>query len=437
MRVLLATLGSGGDVHPYVAIARELIARGHAVWFLTNPYFEERVRGALRGVGGAGGGLAGFVPLGTREEYLEALSNPELVHPTRGPEYVMGALVLERAREMFVAARKVIRAEKIDVVGRHLIAFGAGWAARREGVREVSCALTPLFWLSTHDSAVYRHWEPGGYPRWLARARVGLAKFIGRRKFDGLINTARAEAGLGPIRDAFVREVIEGERTLGLWSKVFRGPVADDPAHGSICGFTWFDGSGGERGVASGLEPGLEAFVRDGEAPIVFTLGTSVVHHAGAYFAVAERICADLKRRGVLLVGPGGKGGAAGAERLGVRGGGRVYAAEYAAFSALLHRGCCTVHHGGIGTTAQALRAGRVSVVTPYANDEFDNAARVQRLGAGLRLNATRASERRLRGAIERALGDARMAARAAELGERLRGEDGAGAAAGWIEGRG
>lgn len=41
------------------------------------------------------------------------------------------------------------------------------------------------------------------------------------------------------------------------------------------------------------------------------------------------------------------------------------------------------VHHGGIGTTAQALAAGIPQLVMPLAHDQFDNAARVKRLGVG------------------------------------------------------
>ena len=80
-----------------------------------------------------------------------------------------------------------------------------------------------------------------------------------------------------------------------------------------------------------------------------------------------------LRRRGLLLIGSSDN-----APRQLPPG---VRAFGYARFSTVLPRGCAVVHHGGVGTTAQALRSGKPTVVIPIVHDEFDNAARVQRLG--------------------------------------------------------
>jgi len=62
----------------------------------------------------------------------------------------------------------------------------------------------------------------------------------------------------------------------------------------------------------------------------------------------------------------------------------------------LLPHVAALVHHGGIGTTAEALRAGTPQLVVPLAHDQFDNAARVRALGVGASLNAARLTARRL-----------------------------------------
>ena len=66
----------------------------------------------------------------------------------------------------------------------------------------------------------------------------------------------------------------------------------------------------------------------------------------------------------------------------------------YIPFSQLLPRAAALVHHGGIGTTAQALAAGIPQLIMPMSHDQPDNAARVQRLGVGrsLRPKAFRAA---------------------------------------------
>jgi rhamnosyltransferase subunit B len=61
-----------------------------------------------------------------------------------------------------------------------------------------------------------------------------------------------------------------------------------------------------------------------------------------------------------------------------------LFAAGYAPYSSVFPRSACVVHQGGVGTTAQAMRAGVPQLVMPYAFDQPDNAARMVRLGVGL-----------------------------------------------------
>jgi UDP:flavonoid glycosyltransferase YjiC (YdhE family) len=67
-----------------------------------------------------------------------------------------------------------------------------------------------------------------------------------------------------------------------------------------------------------------------------------------------------------------------------------LFAAEYAPYSTVFPRSACVVHQGGVGTTAQALRAGVPQMVMPYAFDQPDNAARMERLGVGLSVSRRR-----------------------------------------------
>jgi len=60
-----------------------------------------------------------------------------------------------------------------------------------------------------------------------------------------------------------------------------------------------------------------------------------------------------------------------------------VAAFEYAPYSEVLPRACAIVHQGGVGTAGQGLRSGKPVLILPHAHDQFDNAARVARLGCG------------------------------------------------------
>jgi len=148
------------------------------------------------------------------------------------------------------------------------------------------------------------------------------------------------------------------------------------------------------------------------------------VHAGAAFYVQAARAARKLGRRAILLtnrpeyapppseLGPG------------------IRAFDYAPYSALFPRAACIVHHCGVGTTAQAWRSGRPTVCVPHAYDQFDNALRAKRLGCSVTLNATRASAARLERALREVLGNPVYAAKAVEIGARLRGEDGAAAAA-------
>lgn len=382
MRFLLATIGSAGDVHPYLAIASELRSRGHEVMVLTNPYFASRVRAAG----------AEFAALGTTEEYEEAIRDPRLVDPSKGPSFVIQTLVLANAREHFLTARRVIREFKPDAALRHLISFAPGWALQQEGVPTANVALTPMFWLSPEDPCAIWHWSPGSMPVWVWRMLLGLGKWRAWWMFDGAINRARGECHMPRIKEAFFREILGDGVRLGLWSPAFRGVTAGDPAGSRICGFCVYD----QHKELERLGP-LEAFLAAGPAPVVFTLGTSVVHHAGAFYEMAHRVSEALGVRAVLLLGP---------EAEVPQGDERVHCAAYAPYSWLLPRARAVVHHGGIGTTGQCLASGVPQLVIPHANDEFDNAARVVRLGAGLSMRARGMSDVGLRRALGRLLAD-------------------------------
>jgi UDP:flavonoid glycosyltransferase YjiC (YdhE family) len=110
------------------------------------------------------------------------------------------------------------------------------------------------------------------------------------------------------------------------------------------------------------------------DRPIVFTAGTAH-HHCADFFQSAVAACQSLQRPGLLMSSypqnfPGNLPPL-------------VHTAAYVPFGQLLPHCSAIVHHGGIGTTSQALAAGTPQVVRPLAFDQFDNATRVERLGCG------------------------------------------------------
>ena len=174
------------------------------------------------------------------------------------------------------------------------------------------------------------------------------------------------------------------------------------------------------------LAPGLAAFLDAGPPPIVFTLGSAAVFDPGRFYEESVRAASIVGRRAVLLVGPFAERLALARQDIGVF--------DYAPFSRLFPRAEVVVHQGGSGTTGQALRAGRPMVIVPYGHDQPDNAMRVSKLGISGTIGRQQYTADRVADALHRLIDDADVKTRAERVGETVKHEDGAAAAAAAID---
>jgi len=411
MRIFIHTVGSHGDVHPFLAIGRVLAARGHEVAVFCHPYFAEDVAAA---------GLE-HVPIAAHIDVESLMRDPRIMDPHRGGPTVF-EFIARGVPSAMETHRRAFAARRPDVVLSHHVAFGSRWLCREAGVPCALAVLSPLLWLSRSDPVPALQQRPGRIRALAARAVFPLLHplasfFIGR-----YLKRMRRAGGFPPVREDVLEEFRGGDVNLGLWSPHFRAATPHDPPRGRITGFPWYDRSH----VEPELPADVEAFLEDGDPPIVFTLGTAAVYVPGDFYEVAAAACRRLGRRGLLLTGrreraprdlpPG------------------VMAAGYAPFSLVLPRGAATVHHGGIGSTAQALRAGRPFVAVPHAHDQFNNAMRSRSLGVAEMIDRRRLTVGRLVDALTKVLDDPAVAERARQLGAAVQSDDGAVVAASAVE---
>jgi rhamnosyltransferase subunit B len=400
MRVLLLTIGSAGDVHPFIGLGLALRERGHEVKIITNPYFgsaAERV------------GLE-LVPLGTAEQFRQTLSDPVLWHKTRGTPAVFD-IVLSGLRETY------------DAVVNHLVpgntvvvASSLGLAARvaqdKFGFPMATVHLSPSQFRSCVAPPVLPgFWMPSWLPMWMKRRlwdgadRYFLDPLLGPR-----FNAFRAEEGLAPVRGILNTYWNSPQRVIGLFPEWFGVPQADWPSQSRVTGFPRYDESN-----ASAPHADLEQFLADGPPPIVFTPG-SAMHHGHEFFTASVAACVRLNRRGILLTRH--------AEQIPSNLPKSVRHFAYAPFSQLLPRAAALVHHGGIGTSAQAMAAGCRQLITPFAHDQFDNAARLVRLGVARSIAASRYAPKSATREIARLLDDPVFARQCETVAGRLRNDD-------------
>jgi UDP:flavonoid glycosyltransferase YjiC (YdhE family) len=111
-----------------------------------------------------------------------------------------------------------------------------------------------------------------------------------------------------------------------------------------------------------------------------------------------------------------------------------MIAVNYAPFEALLPRACAMVHHGGVGTTSQGLRAGIPTLIVPFAFDQPDNAAHSARMGSSRTLPRGKYRAARVAKELNLLLTMPGYETKANEIGELLRRENGAATASDLIE---
>jgi UDP:flavonoid glycosyltransferase YjiC (YdhE family) len=197
-----------------------------------------------------------------------------------------------------------------------------------------------------------------------------FARFV-TRKWPEPVYELRRELGLEAGKDPIFDAKHSPSLVLALYSRVMGEPQPDWPPAVKVTGFAFYDGTGSE----GALPPELAAFLEAGPAPLVFTLGSAAVMHAGDFYEQSGEAAENLGQRAVLLIGADDRN--LPKRKLP----NSICVARYAPYSKIFPRASVIIHQAGIGTTAQALRAGRPMLVMPYSHDQPDNARRVRRLG--------------------------------------------------------
>jgi UDP:flavonoid glycosyltransferase YjiC (YdhE family) len=290
-----------------------------------------------------------------------------------------------------------------------------------------SYVLAPLSFFSAFDPPVLPM-----YPR-LARADKAVpgfgrvirrvARFVSR-KWPEPIYELRSELGLprgaNPLFDAKHSPYL----VLALFSRVLGVEQKDWPEHTRITGFCYYDADAGNQA----LPANLETFLAAGEPPVVFTLGSAAVLAAGKFYEFSARAAMRLGIRAVLLIGTDPR------NQLKTALPESICVAEYAPYSALFNRAAMVVHQGGVGTTAQCLRAGKPMLIMPYSHDQPDNGRRMLRLKVARVIQRSNYTPMRVARRLRAMLDEPLLVRRAESVANRLAGEDGVRAACDALE---
>src|SRR2546421_686855 len=415
-RIVISTFGSFGDVHPYIAVALELKRRGHRPVIATAEVYREKTDAAGLELHPIRPEMPGW---DQPDEVARMVG--DFMDARKGTERILRWMT-ESARESYEDLLPAARSA--DLFFTHPLPFVNPSVALKAGVPWVSSVLAPISFFSVYDPSV-----PPQMPALhkllklspaVGRAVVRLADFRLRRVVEP-IKRLRAEVGLPPGKNPILGGQHSPRMGLALFSPVIAKPQADWPPNTRVTGFAFYDRRD-RAGDTQGVEPELLKFLEAGEPPVVFTLGSSAHWVAEDFYRESIKAAHSLGVRALLLVGeernrpaetlPDG-----------------VAAFDYAPYGEVLPRARAIVHQGGIGTTAQGLRAGIPSLAGPFSHDQFDNAARVARTGAGRALPRSRYNARTAARELRALLEDESYTSRAAEVWRQVRSENGAAAA--------
>ncbi len=416
-KIVIFAGGSLGDLHPFVALAHALRAEGLSPLIATTNYYRDYI--AAEGLN--------FTPV--RPDFEDVLArigedmNGIARQMEKNDSYLFHDLIFPALREAYADIYEAC--EEASAVVVHAIGFAGRAAAEKRGLPLVNIVLSPLLMPSIYDP-----------PTGMAAPYVPAPKTALARMRNRLVRKAvefatpywaapwekfRRELGLPKRRGGDLFSISPGAAaTIALYSPLFAPKQLDHPSNLLVAGFSFHDRHMGEGEDAL---PALEAFLTQGDPPIVFTLGSFFARDQIAHYRASVDAARRVGKRAVLLVNADDL---AAARALSAE---DVFLASYVPHSRVFPHACVIAHHGGIGTTGQALRAGKPQLVTPLMGDQPDNGARLARLGVA-RLAKSGASGETLAKELAELLNDPRYTQRAREVAAVIGVEEGVAVAA-------
>ncbi len=376
-RIVINSWGSYGDVNPYLSLAVALRARGHEAVLALPAHFADDVARA---------GFA-FAPVGRVMDLETAVSEGvvgRIMSARRGAEFIYRELLMpvltETYRELLAAC------EGADLLVSQPLGVAAPLVAEVTGVRWAATVLAPLSFGSGYEMVVP---PPAPWLKQLEMLGPGVGHFFARfmrtvsAPWAAPVQSLRRDLGLAPGAHPIFEGQFGAPRVLAMFSRVLASPQPDWPTHTHITGQLTHDTT-----HADALSPALQHFLDAGEAPIVFTLGSSMVQHSGTFYDESIRAARALGQRAVFLAG------ASTTARLAHTLPASMCMIDAAPHSLLFPRARVIVQHCGVGTLGSSLRAGVPILSVPFAHDQPDNAWRAERLGVSrtLRPGAYRAT---------------------------------------------
>jgi len=360
INIVIYALGTGGDIDPMVGVGIELQRRGFTIHFLSNDYFKPRIVAA---------GLD-FVSVGTLEQYHKGNTTTawERTNHTDNFEYYH-VPAFEPAFNYVknLSANNSFKNTLVVALGEE---NGARVAAEHFNIPFIKVILSPNMIFSAFNPPAPMSWAiPNAIPRFIVRFLLRRNRKTRFKVFCKMPHTAEYRATRERLQCPLKFQT-ESNAVLqiGFFPEWFGMRAKDWPENLKLVGFPLQN----RASLQSRSE--LDAFIEKQGVPLIFTSGTGVKDVA-ELFQEGRKICEQLHLPGLFV------GGSGGAEWL--EGSAWCTHMDYVDFEYALPKALAIIHHGGMGTTAQAIKAGIPQLIRPLKYDQPDNADRIYKLGLG------------------------------------------------------
>jgi len=416
-KIVLVTCGTLGDLHPYLTVAEALQSRGHSVILATSELYRNLV--TSRGI------EFQAVPPDLKEFYSSPILQKLALRPFRGTEFIIRKIILPEIAEGYKRLLEISRGA--DLIVGHFLAYEVPLVAETLGLPWLQVYLHPMNILSIYDPPTILNSSLSS-----TMQRLSPQFYKGGYRFIEAITDAwmkpvkllREQLGLACIQNNPLVNSASPFGTMCWFPKALARPQPDWHNGIEVTGYPF---SGIEVSSQFSLDPEIDGFLRD-KNPIIFTLGSTAVLQPKSFFEVSAKISRELKLDALLI-------GASHSDSSGPDfSGSNIRTTAYLPYEYAFPKARLVVHHGGMGSIAQSLKAAKRMIIVPFAWDQPDNAERVRRLGIASVIRLPSYTVRHVSKILDNTLKDNKGELKAKELAEDLLLENGTANACRFIE---
>lgn len=419
MKILILTYGSRGDVQPFVALGKGLKANGHNVVLATSERFRDFVENNGLGYGYMNDDMLRILDTDQGKDLLENTSTIfQVVKQTLKMMKQVGPMQKSLLRESWDLAQDL----SPDLIVFHPKAYAAPHIAEKLGIPVILALPVPLMVPTSERPNV-------GFPKvklggWYNRQTYHIINQLMGLSAKKHVKEFRAACGLPEQKTFDLLRMTDGTNipVLHAYSKHLIAEPADWPDHAVTSGYWFLDNDHDWT-----PPPTLQHFLQTGPPPVYIGFGSMAGRKPERLANIVIEALQQARLRGIIATGWGGLKARSLPDT--------ILQIDQAPHGWLFPQMAAVVHHGGAGTTAAGLRAGKPSVIIPFFGDQPFWGKRVHELGAGPKpIPQKQLTSDALATALHDAVTDKDMIEVAKKIGEQIRSEEGIANAISFIE---